>query len=346
MARRHYGPSVGRVRPNTSFGTTRRFNADGSHVDTHVRDLADPDLLTPPPPATEETAMPPTSRTSPTPASTVTAGPAPEAPKKTDALAVPSGLPLSSEEWADLSPEQRQEAMALYAAETQETVRDLAIEFPKITVPTGAGLFWTLPNGEPVKEFGGVVVAHFKARAYWPLDAPIANNPPTCSSIDGRYPLSGAGPTGASQCAACPYSKYGSGKEGRGQACKERMNTFLLMEDSDLPRLLSLPPTSIKPFSRYARGLIDQKPVRPLSSLVTIFGLEKKTGGVGPDYSVVAPRPSAESLMYAEVRAVIAMREKFQEAMSRRGITEAEAVVDDAEETGGGAAGGKGDPGF
>lgn len=249
---------------------------------------------------------------------------------------VPPGVPLTQDEWDAMPPDERAQALAFLAAETQETMRDITPEFPKITTPTGGMLAWTLPSGDAVKEFEGVVIWHSKARAYWPLDAPVSNNPPACASFDGRYPASGHGPTGAIQCAACPLGQFGTGREGRGQACKERMLVFTMLEGQTIPTLLSLPPTGIKPFGRYIVSLLNQKPPKPLVGLTTIFGLEKKQGQ-GPAYSVVAAR-AGRPLAWTEIKAAVALREQFKDHMSRRGLTEAEVVEPDGGDGNGGGA--------
>src|SRR3990167_6865431 len=121
--------------------------------------------------------------------------------------------------------------------------------------PSGAS-FWEVPSvtgeAEAVKEVEGVVVFKQLMRGYWE-SAEVTNTPPTCSSNDGVEPKPGPGRQ-AAICTACPHSQWGSGKEGRGQACKQRLAVFFLRENEEIPTLLSLPPTAIKPFGAYAGG--------------------------------------------------------------------------------------------
>lgn len=116
--------------------------------------------------------------------------------------------------------------------------------FNLIKIPTGGGLAWTIPtddeDGEVTKELVGVIIDRYACRAYWPGDYAGGNQPPDCTSLDA---ITG---TKYGKCADCQFSQWGTGKEGKGQACKRMIRVYILLQGSQsmLPFLLTLPPTS------------------------------------------------------------------------------------------------------
>jgi hypothetical protein len=65
------------------------------------------------------------------------------------------------------------------------------------------------------------------------------------------------------KCADCPFAEYESattpdGKPGKGQACKEMKQLFILRGDSLLPQVVSLPPTSLKAARRFFNWMMGQ----------------------------------------------------------------------------------------
>lgn len=261
------------------------------------------------------------------------------------ALALPKGLEgaFTPEEWAGMSADDRASALTLWKEESQETTRGVVVTFPRIKYPTSGSSFWEIPtaDGEPQAErtIEGIVVFKQPVRAYWPLGAEVSNNPPTCASRDGVVPDDMPGKQ-AKACAACPHAQWGSGKDGRGQACKARLNTFLLMEGQQIPYLVSLPPTALRTFGDFAVAL-RQRNV-PLIGVTTVFSLTDEKSGGGIAYKGVALK-IGRPLPFRETLAAKTMRDTFQEQMARRGITVDEAHEDEAAAAAnGGAAAGAG----
>jgi hypothetical protein len=248
---------------------------------------------------------------------------------------VPAGLPFAPEEWAAMSEADRAEALAMWQDETKETTRGVRVEFPRVKYPTSGSSFWEIPTatGEPdaVKTIEGIVVFKMPVRAYWPLDAEVGNNPPTCASRDSLVPDPESPEPQARTCAACPRGKFGTGKEGRGQACKQRLNVFVMLAGETLPTLISLPPTALKPFGQFAVQLRKQN--LPLTAITTVFGLTDARSGGGQTYKGLALRVGRR-LAFAEMKAALGIRGAFEAEMARRGITVEEAKAPD-EETGG-----------
>ena len=157
-------------------------------------------------------------------------------------------------------------------------------DLDRIKVPAGGGTMWTVPSltgDQEVKELSGIIVYWKSTRAYWPGSYEGGSAPPDCSSNDGKV---GQGSPGG-ECAVCPYAQYGSAKNGtgKGQACKQTRLLFIAQSTSLLPAVLTVPPTSIKPCSKYFLSLAGQ--ARPYYSVVTSIGLTKDKNDTGIVFS-------------------------------------------------------------
>lgn len=68
---------------------------------------------------------------------------------------------------------------------------------------------------------------------------------PTCYTNDGVAPAPDAEDKQAKKCALCPHAVWGSGKEGKGSACKSSIRLAVATPDKlDEPYLLRVPPAS------------------------------------------------------------------------------------------------------
>ena len=257
-------------------------------------------------------------------------------PAPSTALAtLPSGLPFSETEWTGMSPTEQQEALAFFRSESAATTEGLQVTFPRAKFPTSGSSFWEIPSvtGEPeaAKEIEGVVVCKQNTRAWWgdpktqETSFEITNTAPTCSSLDGITPIEGPDRQ-AMTCAACSHGQWGTGKEGRGQACKSRLNVFILRPGDEIPTLISLPPTAIKPFGAYAVGLRQKKSA--LIATTTIFGLQDAKSSGGTAYKGIALR-MGKPLTFVEMKAARAISDAFESAMRSRGIQVDEAVAEE-----------------
>ena len=82
---------------------------------------------------------------------------------------------------------------------------------------------------------------------------------------------------------------YGSAKDGgRGKACKNMRHLYLLRSGEYMPLLVSLPPTSIRPFKEFLNRAFVYRQRATYGSLVQI-GLKKDSNGSN-DYSVATFR--------------------------------------------------------
>lgn len=183
----------------------------------------------------------------------------------------------------------------------------------RIGMPGSGGLTWQVPDPmtqEPsaVKEIEGVVIGQGTRRALWLVPFEESDGgPPACSSDDGRIghgflsldQLNVASESGEAPpsrpCKTCPMNQWGSGKPRKGQhhskskACGERRVLFIMQRDSILPIVVSLAPTSIKPWRDFTLALTRQQ--ISLHSVVVGLSLRvDKVEGASIKYSVVTPR--------------------------------------------------------
>ncbi|WP_026486700.1 hypothetical protein [Caldanaerobius polysaccharolyticus] len=164
-----------------------------------------------------------------------------------------------------------------------EEMDGLPTTFDRVKIPTGGGLAFEVPGDDPnnpdmAKEIVGVIVDHHPINAFWQNKYDGANNPPDCSSLDGKI---GVGSPGGN-CKTCPYNQFGS--DGKGKACKNMHRVYILRNGDVFPLLLTLPPTSIKPFADYLAKRVITKGLRSYE-VVTKITLKKATNTSGIVYS-------------------------------------------------------------
>jgi hypothetical protein len=216
----------------------------------------------------------------------------------------------------------------------QENVGGQITEFDlqRASVPTGGMTAWVLPSldgdDEIVQHIDGVLVYHREPRAYWKLgiDEGGGNNPPDCSSVDGKV---GVGDPGG-DCKTCPMAEWGSKNHGesRGQACKQMKLIFLLRPDSLLPMALFLPPTSIKPVRQYLLGLAAEG--KHYSSAVTRLSLVKERSADGIEYAQVKLTRLA-TLDDEQVRSVREYSTGLRGALDTITVTEADVASSESQ---------------
>lgn len=161
-------------------------------------------------------------------------------------------------------------------------------DLDQVKVPSGGGSAFevpTLDGVEPQKELVGVIVYHKQARAYWSqgIEDGGGNTPPDCSSDDGKVGYGNPGGV----CKTCPFAQFGSDSEGRGQACKQFRQIFLLPADAYLPMVVTVPPTSMKPVKNYLFRLTSHRV--PYYGVVTRIKLDKQKNATGIEYSQIQP---------------------------------------------------------
>ncbi len=168
-----------------------------------------------------------------------------------------------------------------------EEMEGLQLSFPRVKIPSGGGLAFEVPGDDPEnpdteKEIIGVIVDHHPVNAYWADKYAGANNPPDCSSMDGKVGLDADG--NRVPCNSCQFNQWGSADDGRGKACKNMHRLYIIREGEMLPLLLTLPPTSLKNLSDYIALRVVSKGMRSYG-VVTKVSLKKAQNAGGINYS-------------------------------------------------------------
>lgn len=247
---------------------------------------------------------------------------------------------IPQEDWDAMPPEERMGAITFFLEEAARTTDGLKITFPRIKYPTsGAGVFEIpSPKGEPEYKstFVGVVVAKKSVRAWWPMDSPIANNPPHCFSDDAITPNASSESRQAARCDQCPQSQFGSGKPGaggeaRGQACKQRINVFILRDVGgvldEIPTVFAVPPSQIKAFSEFA---VQVRKIGNFLSQRVVFGLTDTKSKDGTSFKGLTLKLD-KKLTYKEMQQARSIADAFRDQMERRGlVADDDAAVIDA----------------
>lgn len=105
----------------------------------------------------------------------------------------------------------------------------------------------------------GVILAYQPVRTLWDPNTPQGVKAyPLCRSRDAKIgePQSSLAEFGGSMeprpCAGCPFDRWGTGKNGRGKACKEKEALVIYpIDESSDPRVVYAPPTSLSNFDAY-----------------------------------------------------------------------------------------------
>lgn len=206
-------------------------------------------------------------------------------------------------------------------AEVQTALENIDPRPPRIKISREAQAF-LLPDGSTEKTLTGVIVYHHKARGYWEVEG---QQLPTCSSMDGATGTNENGEQHA--CAACPFNAWGSGKDGRGKACKEMRWIYVLQEGEIIPSRISLPPTSLGQFDAFVTALAQRK-IAPIMKVVRI-GLEK-TERHGFTYSVLGQPEVLGDVPREQIVEMLKLRDSVVAAAKKAGI-EAEDYYFDGE---------------
>lgn len=138
--------------------------------------------------------------------------------------------------------------------------------------------------GDLRAELKGVVLYFHRARGRWVEGEKI----PKCSSMDGNHGTDSDGKQ--ITCATCPLNPQVNGRWGDKDNCKELKRLFILLEGERYPVLLTLPPTSLKPWDQFESAM--RRRGKALISSYTILGLDsaeahgqtyaKVTAAMGP----------------------------------------------------------------
>ena len=176
------------------------------------------------------------------------------------------------------------------AMDVSEDYEGLRLSFPRVKIPAGGSLQFEIPSDDPenpdyTKYIEGVILYNHDTGAYWPEGSEYDDTvTPLCSSVDGK---TGYGAPGG-VCASCALNQYGSVEKGKGKACKNMRNLYILRSGEYMPMLLSLPPTSLRPYSDFVSTIFAARR-RPIYAGVVQIGLKRVDNGSNT-YSVATFR--------------------------------------------------------
>lgn len=180
------------------------------------------------------------------------------------------------------------------------------------------------PFGSSIDELVGAVLYKQKVRGCWEE----GNKIPLCSSFDAIEGVDGEG--NKRKCANCPQNAWGSGKKGKGKACKEMRRIFLLTQGNALPIQLSFPPTSISPIDNFFSARLTNK-IPDLAKEVK-FSLVKQSAD-GFDFAVAVLK-NGKDFDGKEMLDLNRLRNKFVDAWKTIAVDDDE-YIQGAEEDGG-----------
>lgn len=239
---------------------------------------------------------------------------------------------------------------AMIAAEMAEETTAFDVDLPRIRIaPGGVGQFQV--GDEMKRTFSAIVAISQKVRGYWPQKE-TGSAPPLCSSVDSVIGLFNANPSqgafeaaaaahmphpavellshkGAAlpdgwECVHCPLAQWGSAHQNgvqKGQACKLMVRLLLVVDGYKLPAVMSLPPTSLKPWGAYCSALMATG--KPYFTVRTRFELDKTQTPTGITYNTVKVA-LAGPLTPEEVRDVMELRREYGGLVRGAGVDSAE----------------------
>lgn len=205
----------------------------------------------------------------------------------------------------------------------------LQLSFKKFKIPGGGTTQFEDPSSDPenpdyVKSIEGIIVYNHASNAYWAAGSEYDDSSmPLCSSFDGK---SGFGTPGGS-CEVCPMNQYGTDMNGgKGKACKNMRTLYILRSGEVMPIQLSLPPTSLRPFTDFVNAVFVTRQ-RPTWSAIVQIGLKRQDNGTN-QYSVatfrkiddLAPEQLVQIRQYAanfRSQAKEMQRQRAMEAVNR-----------------------------
>ncbi len=175
-----------------------------------------------------------------------------------------------------------------------DLMQGMAISFDRVKIPAGGGIAFEVPNGtdtpDTVQALEGVIVDAHPVSTLWLTNG--AEGAPHAYSEDGvtqvvtdeaRRLVEASGgrlPMPSHVLAECPYNQFGTAQlvnpqaNPNGKATKNGFRLYVLPSGEVLPLVVTLPPTSLAPWTDYALKRIQFKGLK-LTDVVTRLSLEK-----------------------------------------------------------------------
>lgn len=184
-----------------------------------------------------------------------------------------------------------------------------------ITWPQAGGVF-ELDGAELGEELELVILDSVYSNNYYdrPYDPDSGPAVPACFALadteQDMVPHDSAPVPQADRCAECDQNAFGSDVRGRGKAC--RNTRLLLVVDPALeedPVHMRAPPTSLRNYSAYVRGLMRQQK-RPPFAVVTRFRFDEDSDYAALKFSHASSIEDATAL-----GEIMALREQWAEEL-------------------------------
>jgi len=203
-------------------------------------------------------------------------------------------------------------ALATVGLNLGEEMEGLNMTFERIKVPAGGGIAYEVPSDNPdepdsKKEIRAIILHHHPVQTYYATEYTGGSVPPDCSSFDSKRGINREDGV-VYDCKTCDKNQFGSGNNG-GKACKAKRRIFLLLEDSALPVILTLPTSSLNDFSKFITRIVGKQ--KKSYQFITKFTLKKDQNAGGITYSKVVVAIERE-LTDAELQGVLPMVEQVK----------------------------------
>jgi hypothetical protein len=213
-------------------------------------------------------------------------------------------------------------------------------DLPKIKMPSAGLLQFILPDGSTAKEIKGIISSFKDTRVFY-SNPDTQGTPPDCTSEDCHCGYGKVHPAqqdaGVTECAKCPNNQWGSHPKGTGgKACSERRLLAIQMENGLVPALLSLPVTSVKPFTEAMRGIVNSHGAT-INNFIVTLGLEEKMNKKGIKYATVTIKADSVTKIDPSLKPQMKAMRQAAKAMLDS-VPAREIVSDDYVETSAGAA--------
>ncbi len=184
-------------------------------------------------------------------------------------------------------------------------------DLTRIKMPSGGQLQFEIPSvvsDQPkyTPQIEGVIIAHRLGRSFWweSIDKTGGGSPPDCMSHDMKHGL--GNPVNDDNqpskdnlgylCETCAWNQWGSGSEDGDpngpKACKEIHFLFIMEGKSQLPKVLVVPPTSLKPVKQYMLGMVNEN--YAFHQVITRISLKKSTSKKNITYGELVLTMAAE----------------------------------------------------
>lgn len=206
------------------------------------------------------------------------------------------------------APRQTSNLPVNYAEQLANEVKSIQ---SRIATPSGDRIrmknnsHFVLPDGTEAPELEGVIVDFVSSNLFFD-SAFDKDNPsvPACFAVGLEetqlVPTGNSPDKQADTCASCVNNQYGSA--GKGKACK---NTILVafrgLEEGSETHILSVPPTSLKPFKHFV-GTLNSKHRLPPVGVLTRISLDKSVDFAAPRFDVIRPLTNEELPLVMEDR--------------------------------------------